>query len=92
MIGERLFTLFDLNKDNYSGKEEFLKAARRLLSTKFEDHIQTVFEIYDDDNDKLISGEDIRTLLSYVPLSEILADKKGEGRKEGVFTKSGGGL
>ncbi|MDR3582294.1 MAG: hypothetical protein P4L67_03410 [Candidatus Pacebacteria bacterium] len=39
-----------------------------------------------------MSREDIRVLLSYVPLCQILADKKDEGRKEGAFTKNGGGL
>ena len=92
IIGERFFTLFDTNKDGYAGREEFIAAACKLLSQKFEDNIKVVFEIYDFDNDKFVSREDIRVLLSYVPLSQILADKKDEGRKEGAFTKSGGGL
>ncbi len=92
IIGERFFTLFDQNKDGYANREEFISSARRLLSQKFEDNIKVVFEIYDFDNDGLVSREDIRVLLSYVPLSQILADKKDEGRKEGAFTKSGGGL
>jgi Ca2+-binding EF-hand superfamily protein len=91
IIAERVFTLFDKNKDGYSGKEEFIATACRLLSQKFEDNIKAVFEIYDFDDDGVISREDIRVLLSYVPLAEILADKKNQGRKEGAFTKSGGG-
>ena len=92
IIAERFFTLFDRNNDGYAGKEEFVAASCKLLSQKFEDNVRVVFEIYDFDNDKLVSREDIRILLSYVPLSQILADKKDEGRKEGAFTKSGGGL
>lgn len=84
--------MFDSNKDGYAGKDEFISAACKLLSQKFEDNIRVVFEIYDFDNDKLVSKEDIRVLLSYVPLCQILADKKDEGRKEGAFTKNGGGL
>jgi len=91
IIAERVFTLFDKNKDGYSGKEEFIAAACRLLSQKFEDNIKAVFEVYDFDDDGIISREDIRVLLSYVPLTETLADKKSQGRKEGTFTKSGGG-
>lgn len=92
IIAERIFTLFDKNKDGYAGKDEFIGAACRLLSRNFEDHIKTVFDIYDFDDDGVISREDIRVLLSYVPLAEILADKKNKGRKEGMFTRSGGGL
>ena len=40
----------------------------------------------------LFRSEEIRTLLSYVPLKEILSKQKNEESKEGVFTKSGGGL
>lgn len=92
MIAERVFTLFDKNKDGYAGKEEFLSAACRLLSRKFEDQIKFVFEIYDFDDDGTISREGIRVLLSSVPLAEILADKKNKARKEGMFTRDGGGL
>ena len=92
IIGERVFTLFDKNKDGYAGKDEFISAACRLLSQKFEDNIKVVFETYDFDDDGVISREDIRILLSYVPLAEILSDKKGNARKEGTFTKGGGGL
>eukprot|EP00831_Metopus_contortus_P084918 TRINITY_DN9752_c0_g1_i1.p1 TRINITY_DN9752_c0_g1~~TRINITY_DN9752_c0_g1_i1.p1 ORF type:complete len:493 (+),score=73.14 TRINITY_DN9752_c0_g1_i1:162-1640(+) len=92
LIGERVFSLFDTNHDGYSGKEEFMNAVCRLVNQKFEDNIKVVFEIYDFDNDKLVSRDDIRTLLSHVPLSQILAEKKGEGRKEGAFTKGGGGF
>jgi Ca2+-binding EF-hand superfamily protein len=86
-----VFTLFDKNKDEYAGKEEFLSAACRLLSRKFEDKIKIVFEIYDFNNNGIISREDIRVLLSSVPLAEILADKKSQGRREGTFTRNGGG-
>lgn len=92
IIAERVFTLFDKNKDGYAGKEEFIMAACRLLSKKFEENIKAVFEVYDFDNDGIVSREEIRVLLSYVPLAELLADKKLEGRKEGAFTRSGGGL
>jgi Ca2+-binding EF-hand superfamily protein len=91
LIGERLFTLFDTNKDDVVGQDEFLIGAGRLLSPKFEDSIRLVFDLFDFDHDQSISREDIRTLLSSVPLTQILADKKSQGRKEGTFTQDGGG-
>jgi Ca2+-binding EF-hand superfamily protein len=91
LIGERLFTLFDRNADGYSGKAEFTAAACRLLSNSFEDNLRTVFDLYDFDGDQMVSREDVRILLSHVPLSQILASKLDDGRKEGSFTKNGGG-
>ena len=44
--------------------------------------------MYDFDGDGSISKEDIRTMMSYVPLSTI-ADN--DGIKEGFFTRNGGG-
>ena len=86
-----MFALFDANKDGYSNKPEFRAAATRILSARFEDNVRVVFDLYDFDGDQRISSEDIRTLLSHVPLNQILASKKEEGRKEGSFTRSGGG-
>lgn len=92
LIGERLANVLDLNGDGYAGKEEFISGSCRLLSQNFEDNIRLVFQLYDFDKDNLISAEDVRVLLSHVPLNQILADKKEGARKEGAYTKSGGGL
>lgn len=92
LIGERVTSILDANNDGYAKKEEFIEGACLLLSQSFEDNIKLVFQIYDFDKDNLISTEDIRTLLSHVPLSQILSEKKDQGRKEGTFTQSGGGL
>lgn len=92
IIGESVSKLFDKKNTGFSDRANFTSAACRLLSNKFEDNIKLVFEIYDFDNDNIISREDIRVVLSYVPLSEILACKKSNGRQEGNFTKNGGGL
>ena len=91
IIAERVANLFDPDHDGYFTEQDFIEIACKLLSKKFEDNIRLVFEIYDFDNDQIISREDIRTVLSYVPLSEILSNKKLNGRKEGIFTRSGGG-
>ena len=92
IIGERVFSVFDRHKIGYVNNKEFIETALRLLSPQFDENIHIVFEIDDFDNDGYISREEIRTLLSYVPLKEILSKQKNEESKEGVFTKSGGGL
>lgn len=92
LIGERVFTLFDKNQDGYSEKGEFIEASLKLLCQNFDENVKLIFQLYDFDNDGIVSKDDIRVLLSHVPLSEILANKKNKARKEGTFTKSGGGL
>lgn len=63
------------------------------MSQDFDENIKVVFQIYDFDKDNLISSEDIRTLLSHVPLSQLITPKKVEEvNTEGAYTKAGGGL
>ena len=87
-----MFRLFDLDHDSFLNAAEFINGTFRLFSSCFEDNVRLIFEIFDFDADGLISKEDIRTLLSHVPLSEVLADLKLKIRKEGQYTRSGGGL
>ena len=75
IIGERVFSVFDKHKTGYVNNKEFIETALRLLSPGFDENIRIVFEIYDFDNDGYISRDEIRTLLSYVRLKEILAKK-----------------
>ena len=71
---------------------EFLAGTSRLFSNSFDDNLKLIFDMFDFDNDGVASKEDIRTLLSHVPLSQVLSDLKLQIRKEGLYTKSGGGL
>ena len=64
----------------------------RLFNNVFETNIALIFAILDFDSDGIVTREDIRTLLSHVPISEVLLDMNLTMRKEGQYTKSGGGL
>ena len=92
LVGERLFSIFDINSDFYIGREEFVAGGMRLLSQSFEENARFVFELYDFDGDKQIAYEDIRTLMSYVPLNITPKNKDSKLGNEGLFTKNGGGL
>lgn len=86
-----MFSLFDGDKDGYSSKEDFLKAANKLLSQDIEDNMQFVFDLYNFEESKQISRQDILTLLSHVPINQLLKKNKKRGKKEGSFTTQGGG-
>jgi hypothetical protein len=86
LLGERLFAVFDTNKNNYLDKEEFLNGMLMFYCSDFDDKIKMIFKIYDFDNDGLVSQTDIITLISCMPVTHS-ANVRGEGK----YTKEGGG-
>jgi hypothetical protein len=69
-IAESIFTCFDLNKDGYLSLSEFGEGLTLLYLGTFEEVVNLIFNIYDSNQDGLIHKEDIRLLLSYLPLRE----------------------
>ena len=84
--------MMDANKDGYACRDEFTAGCLRLLNSNAEANMRLVFDLYDFDHDKLISQEDIRTLLCSVPLARQHTAALEQSPKEGLFTQSGGGL
>ena len=92
MIGERIFSLFDVDKDGFLKKAEFQSGLCRLFVSSFEENVKLVYDLFDFDSDEKITKEDIRTLLSHVPLVQILELTNSDKPHEGQFTKQGGGM
>ena len=88
LIGDSFFRVLDTNRDQYIDHAEFINGLSRIYFGDFNEKLKFVFDMYDFDGNGIISKEDIRMMLSYVPLSTI-AD--GPCKKEGHFTQSGGG-
>ena len=89
LIGDSLFRVMDINKDEVVDKDELISSLSRLYFGKFEEKAKFIFDMYDFDGNCFISKEDIRTLLSYVPIttiSSVMCDH------EGIFTAEGGGF
>jgi Ca2+-binding EF-hand superfamily protein len=51
LLGERFFTVMDLNGDGYLDNKEFVTGLLRTFSTSFEVKTKLVFDIYDFDDD-----------------------------------------
>ena len=72
LIGDRLFHIYDLDKNNYIDLIEFVTISCRFFQNSFESKLELVFDILDVNSDGFVSGEDIRGILSHIPLDLIV--------------------
>lgn len=69
IILDRLFNLFDKNSNQFIDLDEFIDGMTTLFTENFDNLVKFVFKFYDFDKDNVITKEDIRTVLSYIPLN-----------------------
>lgn len=69
IILERIFAVFDQDKNDYLDVDEFCNGMTILFCENFDKLVRFIFFFYDFDKDGFISKEDVRTVLSYVPLN-----------------------
>lgn len=72
--------MFDTNQDNYINCLEFTTGMTTLYTGTYEQLVNIIFDLYDFDKDSKISREDIRIVLSYIPLQvmeETIKNNKG---------------
>lgn len=82
IILDRLFDVMDKNKNSYLDLNEFSDGMVLLFTSSFDSLVQFIFKFYDFDNDGLITKEDIRTVLSYVPINSANKYRKDKLRYE----------
>ena len=71
IISERLFACFDKDKDGVLNLPEFVNGMQSLFSQSesFESLAQFIFNLYDFNSTGIIKKDDVRVVLSYVPLN-----------------------
>jgi len=69
-ISENIFKSFDKDKNNYLSIQEFGEGMSTLFLGSFEETVKLIFNIYDSNGDGQIHKEDVRLLLSYLPLKD----------------------
>ena len=71
IISERLFAYFDKDKDGILSLPEFVNGMQSLFSQaeSFESLAKFIFNLYDFNSTGLIKKDDVRVVLSYVPLN-----------------------
>lgn len=68
--------MFDKNKSGYIDLKEFSEGMITLFSESFDNLAVFIFNFYDFDKDGFISKEDVRIVLSYIPLKTKYSSKK----------------
>ena len=76
IILDRLFNVFDSTNSGVLKLSDFTKGMITLFCEDFEICCPFIFNFYDFDKDGKISKEDIRTVLSYVSLSQEIQNYK----------------
>ena len=76
IIFDRLFNVFDQENTEYLDLNQFINGMLTLFTKGFDDLVKFVFKFYDFDKDEKISKEDIRIVLSYIPLNQHKFQKK----------------
>ena len=84
IISERLFTVFDKDKDGVLSLSEFVNGMKMLFSQAetFDSLAKFIFTFYDFRNCEKIKKEDVRIVLSYVPLQKADIESIKEGNIE----------
>ena len=88
-IAEKLFSSFsNRNKDGLV-LEEFVDGLYNLYTGSFEDTAKIIFNLLDFNKDGLINNDDVKIILSYLPLNDNnnIIDNDGENKKEELVSK-----
>ena len=87
IIGERFFTVLDLNSDGYVDVKEFIHGFFKIYYSNLETKIKLAFDMYishqllmtnfryDFDRDGYVRKEDVRLILSYIPIEKTITGK-----------------
>jgi len=67
-MSEKLFNSFDLDNNGYLSFEELKQALSLIYFGTFEETAETIFNFYDFNKDKLISPEDVKAVMVFLPL------------------------
>ena len=78
IISERLFSCFDKDKDGILNLKEFTNGMQSLFSKaeSFDSLAKFIFNLYDCNSSGIIKKDDVRVVLSYVPLSDSSSNIK----------------
>jgi Ca2+-binding EF-hand superfamily protein len=80
--------VIDLNGDGYIDIKEFVQGFFKIYYSNLESKIKFTFDIYDFDKDGYITRDDVKIILSHIPIENSVINNN---ISEGAFTMTGGG-
>ena len=80
-IAEKLFMSFMKSSTQGLCEEEFVENFFKLYMGSFEETTTVIFNLLDFDKDGIIKKEDVKILLSYLPLNDMHDDKMEKNEK-----------
>ena len=88
-IAEKLFSSFSNRNKDCLVLEEFVDGLFNLYTGSFEDTAKIIFNLLDFNKDGLINNDDVKIILSYLPLNDNnnIIDNDGENKKEELVSK-----
>ena len=85
LISEKLFESFDIKFNNKLKESEFINGLTKLYLGDFNETSSVIFNLLDFDKDNLIQKDDVKLILSYLPLKK---EKNSNENQEEIQTKS----
>ena len=67
-IAEKVFNVFDKDKDGFLNQKEFIYGMNRLYNGNFDETLKLIFEILDFNHDDYIEKDDVKMILGLLPL------------------------
>ena len=67
-ISEKLFTVFDEDKDGFLNSKEFILGMNKLYNGSYQDTIKLIFDLLDFNHDGFIEKDDAKMILRLLPL------------------------
>ena len=67
-ISEKVFTVFDEDKDGFLSSKEFILGMNKLYNGSYQDTIKLIFDILDFNHDGFIEKDDAKMILCLLPL------------------------
>ena len=87
-IAEKLYSSFSYRNKNGLLLEEFVEGIFNLYIGSFEDTAKIIFNLLDFNKDGLINNDDVKIILSYLPLiSNLSSDENKKEEKEELVSK-----
>ncbi len=86
-IAEKLFTSLSKNSTKGLCETEFVNGFFKLYMGSFKETTEIIFNLLDFDKDGKINKEDVKIILSYLPLNEINEEKQEKKEKQDLVSK-----